>query len=37
MILDVMLPDGSGFDLCAQIRGRGIDDADPDVDGARCH
>src|ERR1700722_10042470 len=24
MILDVMLPGGSGFDLCAQIRARGI-------------
>src|SRR5665213_1763865 len=24
MVLDVMLPDGSGFDLCAWIRGRAI-------------
>jgi len=24
VILDVLLPDGSGFDLCAAIRGRGI-------------
>ena len=24
IVLDVMLPDGSGFDLCAWIRGRGI-------------
>ena len=24
IVLDVMLPDGSGFDLCAWIRARGI-------------
>jgi DNA-binding response OmpR family regulator len=25
IVLDVMLPGGSGFDLCAELRGRGVD------------
>jgi two-component system copper resistance phosphate regulon response regulator CusR len=25
VVLDVMLPDGSGFDLCAELRGKGIE------------